>query len=210
MIKKWFENLWYHYKWFIICGILSVFVLTVITVQCATKPKFDLSVVVAFNKSAMGTEQIEIIKDGLKQYAEDYNGDGEVNLNFINCTLDENSKDVNYVISMRQKLQVSAMGESSAILYITDDSALKYIDDIKADIGGFFQNVNLPEHNGKALKISNMPFYKALQKTGNNIPKNIYISKRIIKDTLIELEADVDFYEDASDNFLNNIKNANK
>ena len=102
------------------------------------------------------------------------------------------------------------MGESSAILYITDDSALKYIDDIKADIGGFFQNKNLPEYSGKALKISNMSFYKELQKTGNNIPKNIYISKRIIKDTLIELEADVDFYEDASNNFLNNIKNANK
>ena len=202
MIKKWFENLWYHYKWFIITAILSAFVLTVVTVQCAIKPKFDLSVVVAFNKSAIGTEQIDIIKNGIKDYAEDYNGDGEVNLNLINCTLDENSKDVNYVISMRQKLQVSAMGESSAILYITDDSALKYIDDIKTDIGGFFQDMNLPDYNGKALKISNLPFFSELKNTGNNIPKNIYISKRIIKDTLIELEGDVKFYEQASDDFL--------
>ena len=205
MIKKWFENLWYHYKWFIITAILAAFVLTVVTVQCATKPKFDLSVVVAFNKSAIGTEQIDIIKNGIKDYAEDYNGDGEINLNLINCTLDENSKDVNYVISMRQKLQVSAMGESSAILYITDDSALKYIDDIKADIGGFFQDMNLPDYNGKALKISNLPFFSELKKTGNNIPKNIYISKRIIKDTLIELEGDVKFYEQASDDFLNKL-----
>ena len=206
MIKKWFENLWYHYKWFIITAVLAVFVITVVTAQCATRPQYDLSLVVSFTKTAMSTEQIEVIKTGLTKYAKDYNGDGEINLNLINCTFDEDSEDVNYVISMRQKLQVSAMGESSAILYITDDNAFSYIDDIKADVGGFFQNADLPLFNGKALKISDFDFYKELKKAPGEIPQNIYISKRIIKDTLIELEADVKFYEEASDDLLNNLK----
>lgn len=206
MIKKWFENLWYHYKWFIVTGVLAVFVLTVVIAQCVSRPKYDLSVVVAFTKTAMTYEQTETIKNGLMDYMEDYNGDGEINLNLLNCTFNEDSEDVNYVISMRQKLQMSAMGENSAILYITDDNGFSYIDNIKADVGGFFQKANLPLFNGKALKISDMDFYKELQAQEGEIPENIYISKRIIKGTLIEAEADTAYYEQASDKLLNNLK----
>lgn len=208
MLKKWFENIWYHYKWFIISGVLGAFVLTVVVGQCATKAKYDLSVVVCFTQTEITDNQVELIKQGVIEYVEDYNGDGKVNLNFINCTFFENSKDQQYVMTKRSKLQISAMGESSAILYITDDKAFQYIDDIMAESGGFFDNVNLPEHNGKALKISGLPFYSDFLKTGDKLPQNLYISKRVIKGTLIEAKDNVTVYEDASDKFLESLTKA--
>lgn len=205
MIKKWFENIWYHYKWFIITGFFAVVVLFITIAQCATKPKYDLSVVVAMTNTALSNEQIEVIKDNLLEYTEDVNKDGTINLNVLNCTFDENYADRNYVLSMRQKLQMTAMGEASALLYITNDHTFTYIDGIKEDVGGFFQDLNLKDKEGKAQNINKMSFYKPLKYKGKKMPENFYISKRIIKDTIIETDKNIDIYNKASDKMLKKI-----
>jgi len=203
---KWIENIWYHYKWFIVAGLIGAFVLAVVVSQCVSRPKYDMSVVVCFTDSVVSNEQFEVIKEDLEKYAEDYNGDGEININFMNCTFDESKQDANYVMSMRQKLQFSVMGESSAILYITDDKSFEYINGVMKEKGDFFLNENLSDYDGKALKINNLPSFSQLKSGSDDMPDNIYISKRVIKGTIIETEPKVNEYELAADKYLESIK----
>ena len=201
-MKKWLQNFWFYYKWHTIAVIFAAIVITVTVALCASKPKNDYTIIVAMKDTALTEAQVDVITEELSKYGEDVNGDGEINVGSINCTFLETSEDINYVISMRQKLQITAMGEASAILYITDEDTFSYVDDIKKDTGGFFVDAELPLKDGKAFSFKDTEFMEKLKATGSNVPDEIYISKRIIKGTIIEGDSKIEQYEKQNDKFL--------
>ena len=206
---KWLENIWYHYKGYILAFLFAIVVLVISIAQCASKPQYDYKIVVAVKNSVIFDEQLDLIVDELSKYGEDINLDGEVKIGYINCTFDEKRNDPNYVITMRQKLQITAMGDASALLYITDEDTFNYIEKTVDVNNGFFVNTGLPLKNGKAYTLSNIEFFKDLAQY-ENIPKELYISKRMVKGTIIEKDADIKKYETNATNLLNSILNDKK
>ena len=80
------QNFWFHYKWHTIGAIFLVVVLTILTVQMITRTKYDMEIVL-FSYSPVLDTYSEAIGDYFEEYATDLNGDGEVNIQIINCSI---------------------------------------------------------------------------------------------------------------------------
>jgi len=81
------ENFWYHYKYHTIAFLFVFITLAVSITQCSTKTDYDYKIIVATRSVTLSTPQLQAITDELKTYGEDVNGDGEVNLLLVDCTL---------------------------------------------------------------------------------------------------------------------------
>lgn len=209
-MKSWFENFWYYYKWHFIAIVLAAVILTVTTAQCISSEKYDYKIVVALEDCVLSEKQIKIIEKGIAEYGKDLNGDGKVTVSAMNCTYNKSDNtNYNYTISMQQKLQINAMGNEEALLYITNTETFKYIDEIKKDEGGFFVNCNLPDKNGKALNLTNFKFFKELQNFALPV-KDLYVCKRVIKGTLLEKAKNIEKTEKDNDFLLKSLANSAK
>ena len=121
-------------------------------------------------------EQSEKIADYLSEFAEDVNGDGEINVQVINCSFEENGGSMQYSRTMMTKMQAIISGDENALLFITDESAAAYLNKISED--GFLEGEPLPL--GEA-------FYEKV--TGGKpeiLPEGLGISRRRVSDTVIE------------------------
>ncbi len=87
--KLWFENFWYHYKWHSIVAVFVIVAIVVVSLQMCTRTEYDVYIVYAgdheIKKTVSGTNSpyAEAVKS-LTRVAEDFDGDGEVNVNFLN------------------------------------------------------------------------------------------------------------------------------
>ena len=94
------ENFWYHYKWHTIAAVFALFVIIVCTVQCATGTKYDIQVLYAgehmFGRTSPdGTypEYMNMVST-LTDFAEDYDGNGETNVTFLDVCPAKNYDDL--------------------------------------------------------------------------------------------------------------------
>lgn len=172
--EKW-KNFWFQYKWHVLGIAAIVTVLTVLTVQCATRTKYDMKVVY-FTYSAVIDSQTEAVAEYLSDYATDVNGDGEINVQVINCSFNNNSGDTQYKYTMMTKLQSLIAGDNEALLYITDEASYKYLSELSDE--GLFDT--------EPTKLSE-DFYKATEVEGlTALPEGLSISCRRISDTVLK------------------------
>ena len=171
--EKW-ENFLFHYKWHLIVTAVLIAILAVTVTQCATKKKYDLEVVL-FSRHLIMDEQSEKIAEYLSKYAEDINGDGEINVNVINCSFEQNGGSVQHRNTMMTKLQALITGDESAILFITDEDAAKYMEETIAE--DFFE--------GEMIQFG-QEFYDAIEiKEIEKQPEGLQIACRRVEDTVI-------------------------
>lgn len=187
--EKW-DNFWFQYKWHVIAITAITVVLAVLITQCATRTKYDLEVVY-FTYTATLDEQTEAIADYIKQYASDTNGDGEVNVQIINCSYSKGSGDSQYQYTMMTKLQALIAGDQNALLYITDNDSYKYLNGLSDDSDIFEDE---PYKFGE-------DFYAATEKDQfGRLPEGLQISCRRVSDTVLEGKKDVkEAYQSAKD-----------
>lgn len=172
--EKW-DNFWFQYKWYVIAITAITVILAVLITQCATRTKYDLEVVY-FTYTAVLDEQTGKIADYLADYAEDINGDGEINVQVVNVSLTKSSGDTQYQYTMMTKLQAMIAGDENAILYITDSESYKYLDGLSED--GLF--------DGEPLKLGD-GFYSATESEQlGRLPEGLQISCRRVSDTVLE------------------------
>ena len=91
------------------------------------------------------------------------------------------------------------MNNSGALLIITDDASFNWLNSITE--GGFMENLNLPLNNGRAVDLNLNGLYTAAQKQCDSSllwPKALKLSRRIVKNTLIERD------EKMAENLKNN------
>lgn len=83
---EWLENIWYHYKWIIIFGGMILVLLVISFAQCTAKDDPDVNIlhVGPMYISVDAADQIEATVKGL---SEDYNGDGEINVDLLDITI---------------------------------------------------------------------------------------------------------------------------
>ncbi|MBO5321201.1 MAG: hypothetical protein J6B22_01165 [Clostridia bacterium] len=169
--EKW-QNFWYHFKWHTIVSIGMVIFLAITISQCMSRTKWDMKIVY-FTYSPILDQQLEPVADYFESKSKDLNGDGEVNISVINCSLSTNKTDAQFDQAKLTKLQAIIAGEPEAILFITDKDSIEFFS--SDTFKNFFKNEPQPLSDD---------FYKACKYSA--LPKELQISSREISGTLLE------------------------
>lgn len=195
------KNFWFHYKYFVLAGVFLATVLSVAITQCATREKFDTEVVLfTYNNYTAG--QLDALELELEKHAEDLNGDGEVNVQIIDCAYG-NSELLDQQNAKRTKLTAVIASNSNALLYITDAKSFEYLDTLFDD--GFFVDLELPNNDGKSLAL-NKAFYDSVNsksEVGFKLPEGLQISRRVAgENTIVGQNKDIKIQMEAADKIL--------
>lgn len=114
--SEWWSYFWEYYKWHTIAAATAIILIAVTAVQCATKEKYDMTVVYGgtqnFDETA--TETMEQL---FEKYSEDSDGNGEVNIFFMPCTITNQENYDEYTYAMQTKLDLS-MQDEGTFLYL--------------------------------------------------------------------------------------------
>ena len=87
------ENFWYHYKWHTIAALFVIVVISVCVTQCATNTRYDIQVLYAGNHAFGrtsedgGYSEYATMMSTLRDFAEDYDENGETNVSFLDLYL---------------------------------------------------------------------------------------------------------------------------
>lgn len=174
--KEEIANFWFHYKWHTVGIIATAVILAIMITQCVTKTKYDFEVVYFTYTTAMDG-QTELIADYIEKYVDDINGDGEVNVQIINCSFTKSSNNSQLEYSCITKMQAVMAGDQNALLFITDSESYGYFDNISSE-DGIFEN--------EPLQLGE-DFYNATESEQyGNLPEGLQISCRRVKNTVLE------------------------
>ena len=89
-LKEKIQNFWYHYKWHSVAALVVVLVVVVCVLQFCQREEYDAYILYAgsynIGRTAEDGDVPEIvdITSSLKKIAEDFDGNGEININFNN------------------------------------------------------------------------------------------------------------------------------
>lgn len=172
--KEKLQNYWYHFKFPTILAVFMIAVVAVLTVQCAQREKYDFSIMYFVYTPAMDS-QLDKVEEYFEAKAKDLNGDGEVNVNVVNCSVNSESVDVNYRNTIFTKIQATIVAEHTTVLFIVDEDAKKYFD------GVFKQDLFIEE----PLKLGK-EFCKATATDGVELPEDLMLGLRVIDGTTFD------------------------
>ena len=195
------QNIWYHNKLAIVIVSIFVALIAFLCVQCATRPVYDATIVV-FTYRITGDVNCDRMGEYLKPYCKDLNGDGEINISVINCSIEESQGNSEHSFTTRQRLTTVISGEPSALLFITDDSSYKHLLS-RTDDFVFFE--------GEPIEF-NDDFYDFCKAADNlyTTPAGLQISCRTIdENATIASDENIDIYYDQAQSILNGLKEKN-
>ena len=196
--EKW-DNFWFQYKWHTIGITAALIVLTVLVAQCATKPKYDMSVVY-FSYTPVMDNQLNKVSDYIEEFASDLDGNGEVNISVVNCSLSNESNNVQYRNTVLTKLQALIAADEKALIFITDNESIEYFENISPD-GGFF--------DAEPLKLGDAFYNSTTNSSLGKLPDGLQISCRKVSDTILGEKKDIKKYYEESNKVLEGIKKDN-
>ncbi|MBE6761134.1 MAG: hypothetical protein E7551_02495 [Ruminococcaceae bacterium] len=213
-IKAKIENFWYHYKYHSIAIFIVFITIAVSLAQCAFKTDYDLKIIVATRSMTLSTPQIEAITNELNRYGTDVNGDGEVNILLVDCTIDGNTSDYQTLLGKQQKLQALLMTDIEAMLFLTDNECLEWIDSLNEETH-FIEDTGLPHNNGRGFLVSDTHIIQNPKKTvdaekGLLWPDDLSICRRKIKGTAFEEKEGIEKATQQADAFIGRIMESNK
>lgn len=217
--KEWIENFWYHYKFYTIVAIFVVITLVVSIAQCATKTQYDYKVILATTTATVSQAQIDSLQKELAKYGTDVNGDGVVNVQVVDCTINQYKMMGEEARAKRSKLQSLLMNDVEAMMIISDGDCFEWITETLG--GDFIKNTGLPHKNGMAFDIDNTPLLNRViadvdaRNEKSNVlvdviwPEGLNISRRSVEGTLFEgREGAIEAAENA-DKFIQNLISQN-
>lgn len=202
------SNFWYYYKWHSVVAIVLAATVAFATVQCATAEEYDYSLLLACSEAQFSNVQTAALEQQLARYGEDLNQDGKVNVRLLDCTYSAQYSARDVVNAQRQKLQSQIMNNAEALLILTDSDCFEWLDSLHE--GGFMETLQLPLENGRAMDLDQNGLYtQAKQQCSSELiwPKQLFLSRRIVKDTLIERDKDIATFTENCDTFLNRLLN---
>ena len=89
-LKEKIQNFWYHYKWHSVAALVVILVAIVCVLQFCQRESYDAYILYAGSKTIGRTTEngdvpeIVTLNSSLKKFAEDFDGNGEININFNN------------------------------------------------------------------------------------------------------------------------------
>lgn len=191
------KNFWYHYKAHTFFSLFMAVVLAVGITQCANRTKYD-SRIVLYTENIYSNSQIDLLTKYMSEFFADTNGDGEVNLQIIDCSYStEGTFDTNYVNTMATKLQATIASEPEVQLFIVDQKRLKQLNEISDEVGDFIiDSAPLP-----------VSLNELKTEDGYTFPEGLIIGRRVLKGTVLENNKKAISASESSKQILENIKN---
>ena len=187
------QNFWYHYKFHTLVFLVVFVTLFVSVAQCAAKTDYDYKIIVATRSMTLSTPQLEAITTELKQYGEDLNGNGSVDILLVDCTMDNSQSDYQTALGKQQRLQTLLMADAETMLFLVDESCLKWINNLNKQTQ-FLDDLGLPNNEGKGFLVGNTHIIqtpKAEVNSEANLrwPVDLSICCRRIKGTTFEKQS---------------------
>ena len=170
------KNFWFYYKWFVAGGLFIALTLGIAIHQCASRESYDAEVVLLSYEAYTGG-QLDAIERQLEKYAVDFNGDGEVNVQIIDCAYNEKEA-LDLQNAKRQKLTAVLAANDNALLFLTSEETFQYLESLYE--GGFLVDMDLPDDDGKSIVLPES-FYEAIDAESENgfvMPRGLRISRR--------------------------------
>ena len=187
------QNFWYHYKFHTLVFLVVFVTLFISVAQCAAKTDYDYKIIVATRSMTLSTPQLEAITTELKQYGEDLNCNGSVDILLVDCTMDSNESDYQTTLGKQQRLQTFLMADAQTMLFLVDESCLKWINNLNKQTQ-FLDDLGLPNNEGKGFLVGNTHIIqtpKAEVNSEANLrwPVDLSICCRRIKGTTFEKQS---------------------
>lgn len=191
------KNIWYHDKFALSVIAIIIVAITLLCVQCATKTVYDTTVIV-FTHTITGEPNCKKMGEYLSSYCHDLNGDGEVNVNVVNCSINPNDNS-DYSYTNRSKAQSLLATDASALLFITDDDSYEYLMGLSESI---------PLFEGEPLEFDEDFYEFCVDPSGFfDTPQDLQISCRTIKGAAIAKDKNIDKYYAQAQAILDGLKN---
>ena len=139
-IKKFIDNYWYYYKWYVLGGLFLLFALVVAISNMAVQEKYDASVIWAMH-GYVDQPYLDAMEEELEKHFDDLDGNGEVNVRVILVTYTSDGGMLNgdVELSMQQKL-VTQLSVGDVYMVIADEvsyegymTKLNAFDDLEDD-----------------------------------------------------------------------------
>lgn len=193
------SNFWYYSRFTIIgCLVVAIFLGFAVS-QCASKTKYDLTIVL-YTKTYTNSIMSENLATVAEQYCEDYNGNGEVDVLVVNCSIPDSDRLHDSDASTRLLGQFQ---NQEAIVYIVDTGAFK---DLKTSFGDDFldDSLQLPDLDGTAFKLNGTVFDAAFESVeqGYTNKFDYYLLRRNVGDTLISDKKGVEEHSKNANAFI--------
>ena len=196
-LVKFFENIWYHYKWAILICSFFVIILIIGTVQSFSNKKPDVFIYHVADRGIIANS-VEDLTESLSEFAFDYNGDGAVTVDF---------KEEIYipdVISAGQgQLSVTdsfnlELFAGECVIYIMDESFYRGNTEFMVELEDILGYLPESAYDNKALLLSQLPAYSTIPGL-RDLPAESFICVRKERVGLNEMDEDV--YENNLDYF---------
>ena len=172
------KNFWYYYRWPVIAVIAIAIVVAICVKQCVSKPDYDLRIVL-YTSSPVSDDDCDRMAEYFKQFCEDVNDNGKVQVQVINCSYSETGNR-SVVLANNTKVQSIIASEYDVLLYITDETTRKYLNSV-SDSGELLEK--------KYTVALGDDFYEQCEGDGDDIfkiPENLSVSRRVIYGTTLE------------------------
>lgn len=160
------ENFFYHHKLAFWAVVLVSAVLIFLIVDTVTQPKYDEELVI-FTTERYSEDYKEALCGFLKQYSEDVDKNGKVNVTVYDCSFEKAGSGHEYEQNQRSRVQ-ARITAGNAMLFLLDEAALEDLNEnLKytlfpekniIDITEIFNNyleengiLKSDSHNGKML-----------------------------------------------------------
>lgn len=194
------KNIWFHDKWYIIGTIALIVAVSIMVAQCVTREKYDLEVVI-YSHTIVANANDDAIAEYLEQFCEDLDGNGEVNIQVINCSYNKDSGDPQYQMSMSQKMNAIIASDANALIFITDESAYNYLNNISENTTMF---------DGEPIILGD-DFYKkcTVEDAFSFLPEGLRITCRNIDGKTISNDSKVKTFYEQSQKILKSVAERN-
>ncbi len=191
------KNIWYHDKWALLIVAAMVLCIALLVAQCVTRKNYDATIVV-FTYSITGDVNCEKMGEYLKPYCKDIDGNGEININVINCSIENSQGNTDHSYTSRAKVSTLIASEPSALLFITDDESYEYLSSVSKEIELF---------EDAPIKFE-QDFYEYCKVADNLFvtPEGLQISCRSIDGTTISRDKNIDKYYDQAQTILKGLE----
>ena len=188
------QNFWFYYGKIVVIALIIIIILTVCIAQCVSRVNYDLGVTV-YTASPVSDADAKKIAEYLEKYAEDINGDGEVNIQVNNCSYSAESN-VQYAQAVNTKIQAIIAADYEAVLFITDNTTYERLNSISDDTGLF-------EQNGIVLQNDFYEFCDTDDLIG--LPHDLNLSLRLISNTTMQKNKKAAICHDAGEKIIQRI-----
>lgn len=89
--KKWWENIWYYYKWYVLGGILALALLVFFLAECVFSVQPDFTITYMGGLEGMGQIQAFELEDRFAAVTKDIDNDGQTKAKFNIIYLDKDT-----------------------------------------------------------------------------------------------------------------------